>query len=482
MTEHCTDISNTEFSRRRFIEALGASALVGSLSGASPLAPQIVFGILSDTHITDYASTGTLRRALEYFNTRNVDAVVVSGDITDHGLVRELRAFAKAWFDVFPGDLGKNGQPVKRIFIPGNHDVGVFGRESCSGANMGESDIPVEGSDDIAMIKVGFAKVWKSVFGEEYRPFRVIRVKGFDFLCAGWDPSVPIDLWSPTPERQLRCLRDALAKIDTSRPFFHIQHPHLKGTVLEEDYVFTHDDAAVTRILNNYPYAVAISGHSHVSLTDERCFWRGNFTAVAASTLKKVNASAIHDNHASVIRKTDGADDVRQGLVAAVFGDRIVFERRDFGRGEDVDEPWVATLPACRNAARCDRKEYLQTPRFPDGAKIDVELPDLVGEDGRISFPAAIASEMTRPFDYEIKVEHIYAGILLTLGSFRILNPSVMLPKRYDRRFPLVSCPLESRHLPKYDLGRVRVTVSAYNSLGAAGESIVSEWTDVPKM
>lgn len=481
MTEHCTDISNIELSRRGFIAALGASAAVCRLSGASAFAPRLVFGILSDTHITDQASTGTLRRALKYFNARGVDAVVVSGDITNHGLVGELRAFAEAWFDVFPGDIGKNGQPVKRIFIPGNHDVGVFGRESCSGANMGESDIPVEGSDDIAMIKVGFAKVWKSVFGEEYRPFRVIRVKGFDFLCAGWNPLVPIDLWSPTPERQLLDLCKTLGKIDTSRPFFYVQHPHLKETVLEEDYVFTHDDASVTRILNNYPYAVAISGHSHVSLTDERCFWLGNFTAVAASTLKKVTASAIHDNHASVVRATDGTDDVRQGLIATVFDDRIVFERRDFGRGEEVDEPWIAPLPA-RPTARSDRKEYLQKPRFPYGAKIDVKLPERVGDDGRISFPAAIANEMTRPFDYEIKVEHIYAGILLTLGSFRILNPSVLLPKHCDKEFLSVSCPLESRHLPKYDLGRVRVTVCAYNSLGAAGESIVSEWTDVPKM
>lgn len=468
-------------SRRFFLSSSGAFALAyGAGARGAAEEPGLRVGVLSDTHITDFASAAYLRRAFAFFRDAGVDAVVVAGDLTDHGLVGELRVFADAWREVFPDDRGLGGKHVEKVFIAGNHDVRVFDVYPCENANMGESDLDLGLCDDLPLVSVGFAKAWKHFFGEEFQPFAHKRVKGHDFLCASWDPNTPINFHTHLPGWQMRRFREEIAHVDTSKPFFYVQHPHLRGTVLYDNCAFTHDDGAMTPLLSDYPNAVAISGHSHWSLTDERSLWRGPFTAVAVPTLRKsVNISCIHDNHKAIVRNTANVEGVRQGLLVSVCADRVVMERRDFTRGEDVDSPWEVRLPAQREETSA-RREFIERPRFPAGAKIALTPPPKTGEDGFLKFPQALANAASRPYDYEVKVEHRYVGDTLTLGMFRLVNPTVTLPKRYDATVPEVAWKLESRYLPKYDLGDIRVSVTALNSLGGRGDTIVSEWVRVP--
>lgn len=471
---------DTSLTRRDFLAISGALALSGGVFPCMNAVPLLKTGVISDTHITDLESTLTLRRALEYFRDRQVDAVVIAGDLTNNGLVSELGLLAETWYSVFPGDRAPDGRRVERFFIAGNHDVGVYGRSPNPNANMGESECDIGKSGGLPLVNVGFAKAWRHFFGEEFALFFRKRIKGYDFLGAHWDPAVPIELNSPTPLWHIREAKKALATIDRNRPFFYIQHPHLKGTVLHPESVFTHDDGAMTELLNGFPAAVALSGHSHVSLTDERTLWRGNFTAIGASTLKRVNASGIHDNHASLVRDTGCHHDVRQGLVIELYDRHIVCERRDFSRGEAVDTPWTVSIPATANGTG-NTVRHVEPPRFAHSAKVRVVPPAKPEAAGKIFFPQALANRSTRPYDYEIKVDHDYAGVRLTLGMFRILSPSVLLPKRYDSLFPDVEWRLEPRHLPKYDLGRIKVTITALDSRGVRGGSIESAWIKVPK-
>ena len=46
-----------------------------------------------------------------------------------------------------------------------------------------------------------------------------------------------------------------------------------------------HDKGIATKTLSNYPNAIAFSGHSHYSLTDERSIWQGAFTSIGQSSL-----------------------------------------------------------------------------------------------------------------------------------------------------------------------------------------------------
>ena len=129
--------------RRDFLKdtvAFGFAALPGGFLFAAPKGwkhggkPNLVFGVLSDTHLRTGVKSENLGAnwpdkyfvaALRYFKDCNVDAVVHCGDMAHRGQTREMEFHAGAWKRVFGGV--ENG-PVK-LFITGNHDVGTAARQ-----------------------------------------------------------------------------------------------------------------------------------------------------------------------------------------------------------------------------------------------------------------------------------------------------------------------------------------------------------------
>lgn len=80
--------------------------------------PLLTIAHLSDTHFGGKTSApGRTHRILDYLATMNpsVDVVLVTGDITDHGLAEEY-AEAAAVLDAWAG-------PAPMLILPGNHDV-----------------------------------------------------------------------------------------------------------------------------------------------------------------------------------------------------------------------------------------------------------------------------------------------------------------------------------------------------------------------
>ena len=78
---------------------------------------RLKFGVLSDVHIRAPKSEDLVEKAFAYFRDREVDAVLIAGDIADKGLKDELRRCAVAWNRVFP-----EGSGVRQLFVYGNHD------------------------------------------------------------------------------------------------------------------------------------------------------------------------------------------------------------------------------------------------------------------------------------------------------------------------------------------------------------------------
>ena len=172
-----------QLSRRNFIG--GAAALFGvggcrSL-GISEEKPNIMFGVISDIHITTPESTETFRRTLRYFRDRKVDAVVVCGDLSDWGLMSGLKYVADAWNSVFPNDRAPDGRKVEKLFCTGNHDY--------EGYWYGDMtlDMHVQGySENEALVKLGMKKCWESAFHEPFAQVRRRTVKGYDFISSEW--------------------------------------------------------------------------------------------------------------------------------------------------------------------------------------------------------------------------------------------------------------------------------------------------------
>ena len=274
------------FSRREFVVSAAAGGVFAAVPGAfaGGASPRLRLGVLSDTHVTvpecaahdehavpNLENAAAFERALMYFRKRGVDAVVIAGDLTEFGQMAELRVIADIWQKVFPGNRGADGETVERLFILGNHDAAAWRRMSGWTGKMWEgAELEARWNSSIARDP---AAAWRECFGVDYAPIIVREVKGVKFVLASWAPCRLGEQYRrggaevPGIGGFYDAHRGELAACGT---FFHVQHAHPKGTCLP----FTNGDrGGTTAALSAFPNAVALSGHAHQPLTDERNVW-----------------------------------------------------------------------------------------------------------------------------------------------------------------------------------------------------------------
>ena len=114
------------------LAALGFSALPGGVMFAAPSGwkapkkPNLVFGVLSDTHLmTGWDGVSPHRgyphkyiiSAFSYFKQRAVDAIVHLGDAAHRGQAREIEFHVEALKKVFG-----EGRLPKLLLVAGNHE------------------------------------------------------------------------------------------------------------------------------------------------------------------------------------------------------------------------------------------------------------------------------------------------------------------------------------------------------------------------
>ena len=430
------------FTRRFFIGGLaslgafgGCRALrfpAGSCSGGRP---NLRFGVVSDVHVRigpgGFAKNHgpeTLESAFRWFRDRGVDAVMIPGDLADMGLVPELEAVAATWFRVFPDDRAPDGRRVERLFVCGNHDWDGWSYSCYKGLyeNLFRDEA------DIQRNKAGLDQKgsWERVFHE---PFSLVwrkEVKGYSFVGAHWTGEHCIGS-SFADEKGVVGVADFFAKtgpFDPSRPLFYFHHPHLKNTCYGP-WAWGHDDGEATRVLSAFPNAVAFSGHSHYTLTDERSIWQGAFTSVGAGSLRftgmpyyEFSPEGYENSVAPKPRrkefdpfkamKTLETGDGRQGLLVSVHDDRIVYERRDMIGGKSLGDDWVQPLESSepRPFAFAVRAAKSVAPEFPSGAELVVRRERGKTRNGNeadvfaVEFPPANAAKGARALYYKVEI------------------------------------------------------------------------------
>lgn len=409
----------TSLTRRNFL--FGASFLSLSwASGATRLAaqarkPNLVLGVLSDLHITDFDSCEVLRRTLAFFRDRDVDAVVIAGDLTDHGLLCQLENVARSWYEVFPDDCGRGGRRIEKFFVYGNHDCeGLEYRDSDMDRNFAVHGLTREEAARQELRSLGLGKCWEMCFHEPYAPICHKRIKGYDFIGAHWQDWCGQDGVEPW-------FAGHAGEIDASRPFFFVQHQHPFGTVFAQD-IWCPDEGQSVRALAKFPNAVAFTGHSHYPLTDGRCYWQGEFTSIGTSTLSYVCLPDGRTNKPDYRKNLDA----RQGQVVSVFHDRLEIDRFDFVAMERLDESVVLPLPAHTDSFGVRAVSNRNKPFFPQGAKAEVNQR---GEAFEVRFPAAVANREARPFDYKVVLEGVMPDGVKVRRSFLFFHPDVAFSK-----------------------------------------------------
>ena len=505
--------------RRFFIGGAAATGAFGAFGGcrffcsANPLAggtPKLRFGVVSDIHITKvgadekmegWGNNLTFKHTLEWFCSQNVDAVMIAGDMADRGTDENLMAVSEAWYSVFPDDKYPDGRPVAKVFVYGNHDW-----EGFKYGNSVKKLYPDEAELARHIIRTDYAGWWEKAFHESYAPLYAKEIKGYTFIGAHWDPRGG-GAGSAKSVYAFGRIKAYMAKngkkIDPSLPFFYVQHPHPKNTCYGS-WAWGHDRGIVTETFSAYPNAIAFSGHSHYSLTDERSLWQGAFTSIGTSSLRYTgmpydeHPPAGYENTATggrdgwrydavkMMRRFDSGD-CRQGMLWSVYDDCIVVKRREFLSNLDLGDDWVMPLPAAepKPFAFAARARKFRAPSFPAGAKLAVTAVKAKSRGGKsrdgkesikavekeafkIVAPAVVAERDARLYELEFAAESRDG----TKKTKRIM------PEGFNHALAHAKAAASSFCVFARDeiVGDVRFAVTPVNCFGARGTPLVSEW------
>ena len=464
------------YSRKFFIGsciAAGASAGCASFRGALSSRPIAKIGVVSDVHLREPGDEGSFIKAFEYFRDNGADGVMLAGDIADTGRIDQLRRAADSWFKVFPGGKAPDGRKVEQLFIYGNHDRWGW----TSGLSREQMKDPAALVGAIGASREIMKKAWEDCFHEEFSPVWMKHVNGIAVVGAHWgfedDHSKDMERFFAEKGRTL----------DPHLPFLYTQHDHPKDTCFGP-WAWGHDDGTSTRVLSAFPNAVALSGHSHYTLTDERTVWQGAFTSINAGSLKcsstdyacRENASGNSSGYGGENRRHAmpriRTDDGRQGMLVSVFADRLEIERREFVFGERLGDDWIVPIPADGTFSYARRAAGRSAPAFAKDAKVEVAPAD--GEKGErklvVRFPSARAVDGCRVNEYEVTATLVEDDFDLVQAQRRVLAADFHLPA--SKCGGGNSCAFFVDELPKK--GRYVFSVRPVECFGKKGAAIAS--------
>lgn len=424
-----------------------------------PKNPNIVFGVVSDTHLAAVAGTERprkgwihtyFRNALSYFRDQNVDAVVHCGDLAHRGMISELQYHANVWKNVFPGNRAPDGHVVEKLFVNGNHDTDGWGY----GSNWAPRVYPDPAERAKHVLSPNMAGHWERIWGEPFQEVWHKEVKGYHFFGRHHGVS----------EAKFAALVKAEAAkaglLKSARPFFMLSHKR--------------PSSALLKALRPCRNAVGFFGHWHHSCVDWNAiyFFKGaSFPNVQVPSCEPRGSGAL----GAVARlppvlpgvPVEGQENVgktRQGYVVRVYDDMLVISRREFGVGGSLGPDWIMPLGRYKPHPLSfgELAKRIGEPQFRDGAKLGVEK----GGDGiTLSIPLADANPESRVYAYDVKIAGADEPV-----SRRVFAVGCNLPAGREPNGGVTKMFVPAATLPCGDL--LAVSVTPYSSLGTKGRPI----------
>lgn len=194
---------------------------------------------LGDLHLRE-SSGGSLRELFQSIS-ESADVLVLCGDLTDHGLVREA--------EILVEDLMSCKVPI--VAVLGNHDYESGEHEEITRL-LCRASVQVLNGDSCEILGIGFAGV-----------------KGF---CGGFDNHM-LQPWGEEPikrfvyeavEESLR-LEGALAKLETQRKVAILHYSPIRQTVEGEapEIIPYLGSSRLVEPIEHYTVSAVVHGHAH---------------------------------------------------------------------------------------------------------------------------------------------------------------------------------------------------------------------------
>ena len=402
--------------------------------------PELRVGLLSDTHVTpDPASCDRVRKAFKIFRRESVDAVAHLGDLADLHWPEAYRNYRAAIDAVWPEGAAK----PRFLYAWGNHD-------SIDCERRNQKDRQMDRAVAFATMKralgIGHDLAWQET------------VKGYTFLCV---PEIPQDVWD---SKTCRDRIEAACAATPDRPVFFLHHPPARDTV---DFT-AGESLRFKKQLSNHPNVVALNGHRHTSVMNERSIWQGGYTAVETGCL--CQWCGFDSNVTARAYQAYGV------MVMDVFGDRIDIRRFDVRDGREFKPSarWSFPLPFDPGAApyAASRRAANERPAsFPGGAKVRLRCE----ESGKARRPVLSIPSTTDP----TAVAHYAIEIERREGDGWVPYSAATVKADFDDPPSLRKGFVEAFVQAKVfaDPGEFRFTVRPVGFFGAMGETLVCAGT-----
>ena len=434
--------STPKTTRRGFLCGAAAFApFAANLWAAEAGTPLLKIGVMTDTHVGETKeSCSRARLAYEMFRDMGVDLIANVGDVADHHYPTGYTAYREMVEETFAQVPA--GKRPKELFVYAWHDAYAYKNHPREAA---AKDSPEAFAD------------MERLIGATNGPYAEGEVKGYPYVVIPQLYGVQGVDW----RRFDKMLADAVAS-HPGKPVFVFAHQPPTGT--------TRSGRGITKkreVLNKYPQAINISGHTHGSLRDERAIWQGEFTSVNIGCLQNWGGWLA----GSIPKRIENYG----AVLVEVFADRIVFRRFDVRdrREYSADAPWMVPWPldpATAPYRPSVRKPKMPVPEFAKGAEIEVK-PDAVPFKTMLAaFPAA--SVGARAFVYRVELQRRVDGKWAPFARRDMFGDFWM--REGDRTATVA----QSFGAPYFDEGsEYRLIVTPRNSWGVYGQPIEKTFT-----
>ena len=341
--------------------------------------PVIRFAVASDLHIyeEDYDNVDRFRKMFETAYRfaedspyKNLDAVVLVGDIVGGGTVKQYEIFNRVVKECLrPG--------TELITMTGNHE---FDEKRGEGVEM-------EG-----------LTTYRQYCHPD--PDRDVEINGFHLITLSLAMR---NLYTEETQRFLAERVANAAKEDPTKPIFVFQHRHLTDTCYASMW-HSSQSAEIRAILHPYPQVIDFSGHSHAPINHPRTIWQGDITCIGTGTLFEMEM----EEGMTCGTMPEGSDDIAQySIVEADARGRTrvipyniltddIFETPSNTDPAGTKMTWYIDEPG--KPFRYLGRENKRPPFFGEDARVTV---DAITEDGAaVSFPQAYDDECV--YGYEV--------------------------------------------------------------------------------
>ncbi len=287
-----------------------------------PVRPSVRIGLLADIHIGDDNDNSDLKRALRIFDAKKADAVIAAGDLTDFGLLSELKEVAAAWNEVFPASRRSDGEPVVRLFHYGDHDTAL-------NFKVRQREVVEKGRWADYIPHIGPDVAWERAFGEKFEPVVRRNVKGVEFTLVHF---LPEDVSVKSPQ---------LIPPQGSA-WLHVfsQHRAYRGLFARPGCgdEISWDDGASLAFLTNTPNTVAVCGHAHISAVNATSFVAGGGRGATAlpDGFAAIAIPSLFYQIETWLPKPKGDHGSHQALFMIATPDGVAVERLDVRTGAKV--------------------------------------------------------------------------------------------------------------------------------------------------